>query len=107
MRQAANIHVVDTDEGFLCKQDESVLHALERCGRKGIPSGCRSGGCGVCKIRILKGSYSCKKMSRAQVTEREEEDGYALACRCYPQSDVTLTVVGQMKDTGFEAKSNA
>ena len=107
MKQAANIHVVDTDEGFSCKGDESVLRALERCGRKGIPSGCRSGGCGVCKIRILEGSYSCKKMSRAHVTEHEEEAGYALACRCYPQGDVIVKVVGQMKNNGFKSKSDA
>lgn len=101
MDPSGQIHVLDTDETFVCKGEESVLRAMERCGRKGIPSGCRNGGCGVCKVRILSGEYHCKKMSRAHVSELEEGDGYALACKCFPEGDITLEVIGQMKKRGF------
>ena len=35
-------------------------------------------------------------MSRAQVSEEEEKQGYALACRVYPRSDMRLKVIGKM-----------
>lgn len=91
------INFVGSDENYRCTEKQSVLAGMESLGRKGIPVGCRGGGCGVCKIHISRGDYITKKMSRAQVTEQEEKEGYALACRCYPQGDLDITVVGQMK----------
>ena len=91
------INIVDLNENYRCTEKQSVLAGMESLGRKGIPIGCRGGGCGVCKIHISRGDYMNKKMSRAQVTEQEEKEGYALACRCYPQGDLDITVVGKMK----------
>lgn len=91
-----NIEVSDTGSRFDCRPYETLLSAMGRVGAKGIPVGCRSGGCGVCKIHIQQGDYVTGKMSRAHVTEEEEEQGYALACRCHPRSDLTIQVVGKM-----------
>lgn len=82
---------------FYCRTDESVLAGMRRQGLSEISVGCRSGGCGVCKVRISQGEYECKKMSRAHVTADEEEKGYVLACRCQPLSDLTIEVIGKMK----------
>ncbi|RMF09085.1 MAG: ferredoxin [Alphaproteobacteria bacterium] len=84
------------DEVFECRNNESVLVAMERLGLAVVPVGCRGGGCGVCKVRVLDGWYHTGKMSRAQVTEQEEREGYALACRLYPDGPLVLQAIGKL-----------
>jgi ferredoxin len=86
-----------TDDTFNCAANRNVLKAMEQLGRKGIPVGCRGGGCGVCKVRILTGEYRCRKMSRAHVSEEEQEKGYVLACRCEPQSNLVIEIAGEIQ----------
>ena len=45
---------------------------MERLGRKGITVGCRQGGCGVCKVAVLPGSYVAKVMNRDNVYAEDE-----------------------------------
>ena len=96
-QQAFDVHIQDTGEDYRCPGDRDLLRSMERLGRKGIPAGCRGGGCGVCKVHILEGSVHSKKMSRAHVTPEEQEAGYVLACRSFPLTDVRLAVVGKMR----------
>ncbi len=70
---------------------------MEQLGRKGIPVGCRGGGCGICKIEIVRGDYSCKRMSRAHISVEEEAQGVVLACRTTPQSDLDVRVLGKIQ----------
>ncbi len=93
------VRIEDTGEEYRCPADRDLLRSMERLGRKGIPAGCRGGGCGVCKVHILEGSVRSKKMSRAHVTIEEEAAGYVLACRSFPLTDVRLAVVGKMRKT--------
>ena len=79
-----------TQETFSCTEDTSILIAMGKAGVSNIPVGCRAGGCGVCKVKIMKGDCVRKVMSRAQITEEEEVQGYALACRIFPRSDMLL-----------------
>ncbi len=58
-----------------------------------IPVGCRGGGCGVCRIRVLSGDYETQKMSRKHVRPEDQAIGMALACRVYPRSDLTVEVM--------------
>lgn len=87
---------VETGETLACTDDRSLLASMERLGRKGIPVGCRNGGCGVCKVRVLEGTCERRVMSRAHVSHDEEREGYALACRITPSSDLAVKVVGKM-----------
>jgi ferredoxin len=96
-QQAFDVHIEDTGEDYRCPGDRDLLRSMERLGRKGIPAGCRGGGCGVCKVHILEGSVRSKKMSRAHVTPAEQAAGYVLACRSFPLTDVRLAVVGKMR----------
>ena len=89
--------IEDTQEEYRCREDQHLLAGMEALGRKGIPVGCRGGGCGVCKIVITSGQYTKRVMSRDHVTVEEEAEGCVLACRVKPQSDITLKVVGKMK----------
>jgi len=75
---------------FDCGPDNNVLLASRAAGGRILPLGCRGGGCGVCRVRILSGSAQLKPMSRAHVSVQEEGQGYALACRVYPLSDICM-----------------
>ena len=90
------IYIENTGETFGCRSEDNVLKAMEQLRRKGIPVGCRNGGCGVCKVKVASGRYTTQKMSRACVSVEEEAAGFALACRTHPQSDLKINVVGKM-----------
>ena len=90
--------VVETNEVYLCASAETLLEGMARIGRKCIPVGCVNGGCGVCKVTIVKGKvHKCGPMSRAHVSEEEELQGVLLACRAMPMSAIELEVIGKMK----------
>src|SRR5262245_11364370 len=61
----------------------SLLGALERAAQNTVAVGCRNGGCGVCRVRVLSGAYTKGKMSRKFVTVDQERGRIALACRIY------------------------
>lgn len=83
------VAVEGLDRTFACREDQSLLSALAPIHRLEIESGCRGGGCGVCKIALLEGEVECGKMSAAHA------DGKTtfLACRVYPRSNVRVRVL--------------
>ena len=90
--------LAETSEEYLCGSAETLLAGMVRLGRKCIPVGCVNGGCGVCKVAIVKGSVrKCGLMSRVHVSEEEESQGVLLACRATPMSEIELKVIGKMK----------
>lgn len=89
--------IEDTGETYSCDERESILTGMARLGRRGIPVGCRGGGCGVCKVQVVTGTFEAGIMSRAHVTEEEQAAGAVLACRITPHSDLAVQVVGKMK----------
>lgn len=92
-RPKLSVHVLSSGDTYSCSLDESLLKGMTRLGKRGIPVGCVSGGCGVCKIRIVEGEVRrLGPVSRAHVTEQEEAQGYTLACRVAPTSNVLLEV---------------
>ena len=91
------IEIANTQGYFLCGVEESLLHGMVRYAGKGIPVGCRGGGCGVCKIKILSGDYQTKKMSAQHINADELSAGIVLACKVFPLSDMTLDVIGKCK----------
>ncbi|UCV07066.1 2Fe-2S iron-sulfur cluster-binding protein [Dechloromonas denitrificans] len=91
-----NVVIEETGESFRCSPQESLLVGMERLGKKGIPVGCRGGGCGVCKIEITAGTFQTRVMSREYVSHEDEAAGRLLACRVMPASDIRLRVLGKM-----------
>jgi ferredoxin len=91
-----SVAIANTQERYACRNDQTLLGGMEQLGRKGIPVGCRGGGCGICKVRIEAGRIRCDRMSRSHVTAEEQAQGYVLACRAYPQSDLQLQAVACM-----------
>lgn len=90
------VHIENCGSRFDCADGLDVLRGMEQLGRRGIPVGCRGGGCGVCKVRVLSGDYRTGVMSRACVSVDEQRDGYALACKLVPLTALRIEVVGQM-----------
>lgn len=96
-RPKFTVHVAQTHESYPCATRESLLKGMLRLGRKGIPAGCVNGGCGVCKVRIVEGSVTILgPVSRAHVSQEEEQSGCTLACRVAPATEVRLEVVGKL-----------
>jgi ferredoxin len=70
--------------------DEYVLAALNRSGY-GYRTGCRRGGCGVCKADLLVGRVSYPVTVADEVLpEAEREAGTCLTCRAVPHGHVVI-----------------
>ena len=92
-----DVLIQDSGEHFVCSDERTLLQGMEALGRKGIPVGCRNGGCGVCKVQVTQGRYTARAMSREHVSDEDEGAGRVLACRVRPASDMSLQVLGKMK----------
>ena len=86
-------HVV-TLEGsglqFRCRDDENMLVGMRYHGPDGVQVGCRGGGCGVCRVQVLSGTYTAKKMSKAHITADDLAHNIVLSCRIFPTSDLSV-----------------
>ena len=92
--------IENSGERFQSVDGMSVLAAMEQARCRGIPVGCRNGGCGACKVRITSGRYRTGKMSRAVVSVADEAEGCVLACKTYPESDLGVEAFGRVLQTG-------
>jgi len=83
-----------------CYEGERALVAMERAQGFGrlknlpyrLPVGCRRGGCGVCRVRVIAGEFKTDPMSRAHISEADEAAGLVLSCAIYPLSDIELRI---------------
>ncbi len=78
------------------RQRANRLSAMSASGAKTLQVGCRSGGCGVCRVQVLEGEWRAGQMSRAQIDAWAEQQGHVLACRMYPKTDLRLRAVGRL-----------
>ena len=76
----------DKVEEITCKNDETLLVAMERAGIS-APSLCRVGECGYCRSVLLEGKV---KMIGASLTKAEAENDYIHPCVSFPDSDIVL-----------------
>lgn len=79
---------------FPCSEDISVLVAMEMHGIDAIGVGCRGGGCGICRVRVIEGKYRTGKMSVSKISAKDRDEGFVLACRLYPDSELLLELGG-------------
>jgi len=93
---AYQVTIEETGEQYACNEQENLLVAMARSGRRGIPFGCRGGGCGVCKVEVTSGDYETRVMSRQHVSEEDKAGHRLLACRVFPRGDVSVKVLGKM-----------
>ena len=89
--KAFTITVKDTDICFSCDKDMDVFTAMIRNRKGPICYGCYGGGCGVCRIKIIKGKWHAyKPMSTAHVTKQDIKKGIVLLCCVKPKGDLVL-----------------
>lgn len=80
---------------FVCQEDCNIVTALSKVNGRHPMVGCRGGGCGICRVRVLEGDYTTKTMSKAQVSDEDLKAGITLACRTFPKSDMVLEYLGR------------
>ena len=78
---------------FRAGRDRSLLASMIASGKHWLSIGCRGGGCGVCRIKVIAGQFETLPMNRARVSVEDEASGFALACRVFPQSDMRIIAV--------------
>lgn len=72
------------------KATESLVVALERAGIR-IETACRSGECGFCRTKVLKGEYYvCPENDGRRAADKDFN--YVHACAAYPLSDMTIRI---------------
>ena len=87
---------MDGGESFACAENEKVLSAMERAHLQTIQVGCRGGGCGACRVEVLEGDVEALRMSKTHVDADEAAQGFALACRILPKSDLVIRVAQKL-----------
>ena len=92
------VEVSETGQSFECDAGQNLLEGMRtfRFGApmaEAIPVGCRGGGCGVCRIKVLSGNYELASMSTRHVPDKDREEGLALACRVFPRSDLNIALM--------------
>ncbi|MFT6472290.1 MAG: ferredoxin [Neptuniibacter pectenicola] len=87
------IQVLNQEQEFLCPSGITLLVGMEAINSHCIDVGCRGGGCGVCKIKVINGSFLSKRMSKAHITDEDLKKGVVLACRIFPTSDLKIEVL--------------
>ena len=85
--QQFNIILDGTDKAFKARCGEPLLNSLERNGLA-VDSLCRSGECGVCRIRLLQGEVFMPET--ASLRKTDAVFGYIHTCAAYPVSDITI-----------------
>jgi 2Fe-2S iron-sulfur cluster binding domain. len=71
---------------------ETLFAALRRLDPGLILRGCRNGGCGVCKLRVVSGQYELGLCSASELTPSERAAGWVLSCKATPLSDLVVHV---------------
>ena len=84
---------------FHAAEGQTLLVSSEQSLHKAVDVGCRGGGCGVCRIRVLSGSYEAKVMSKTHIGEFERSNNIVLACRIFPTSDMEVKTLRQPQAT--------
>jgi methane monooxygenase component C len=74
-----------------CGEHEDIVTGALR-QRVLLLSECREGTCGTCRARLESGSYdTLLEHSPHALSDREEEDGWVLACRLQPRGPLSLS----------------
>ena len=75
-----------------CAANETLLDATLRAGLR-VPHGCKTGGCGACKMRLVAGEVDELGGSLA-LSPDERAEGWILPCATRPCSDCMLDTEG-------------
>jgi ferredoxin len=72
-----------------CSPEQTVLAAILGSGAS-VMFGCRGGGCGTCKMRVISGQVEHGRCSAAVLLKEEKESGWFLSCQARALSNLTI-----------------
>lgn len=78
-----------SDRSFSAAPDRSVLDAALDADLR-LAHSCRSGSCGSCRARLLRGTIAYPQGRPLGLSDAEIADGYVLLCQARAQSDLDL-----------------
>ena len=71
---------------------ETILAGLYRRGYA-YRTGCRRGGCGICKVDLLDGAVDYERpVAPTVLSDEEQAAGICLSCRAVPSGDITIAL---------------
>ena len=73
---------------FNSSAEKTIVDSAADFGIK-IPTGCKEGYCGTCKLKLSSGTVSMQHSGG--ISKTEEEDGFILACSSIATSNITVT----------------
>ncbi|MBA4538019.1 2Fe-2S iron-sulfur cluster binding domain-containing protein [Bacillus aquiflavi] len=86
--------MINPEQSFYYHGNEDLLRSAQKNNIK-VPFACRGGGCGLCKVKVVKGNYELGPSSKAVLTDRERKEGYVLACKTYPLSEMEIELISK------------
>lgn len=90
-----NVTIHPTGEIIWVEPDETVLSGLYRAGYA-YTVGCRRGGCAICKVDCLDGTFEYNRpVADTVISDEERTDGTCLSCRAVPVTDITVQLRGE------------
>jgi CDP-4-dehydro-6-deoxyglucose reductase len=83
------IALIPVGHVLVCEPGETVLGAILRSQAR-VMFGCRGGGCGTCKMRLVSGRVDHGRASVAVLPAEERESGWFLSCQARALGDLTV-----------------
>ncbi|MEO1211337.1 MAG: 2Fe-2S iron-sulfur cluster-binding protein [Cyanobacteria bacterium J06638_20] len=91
IRHQGEVHTIQV------KADQTVLAAANEAGLE-LPSSCNAGVCTTCAAQLLSGTVD--QSEGMGISPELQEQGYALLCVAFPQSDLVLET--EKEDTVYD-----
>jgi CDP-4-dehydro-6-deoxyglucose reductase len=99
-----SVRIEPSGHTFRVADGEPVLDAALRHGYT-FPYGCRNGGCGACKGRILSGNVDYGTDRPPALSDVDQARGLALFCQARPATDLIVEVKEVTSAGGLEIKT--
>src|SRR5208282_1848953 len=90
MKDGFSVRLLPFEKSFSCAAGETILAAALRQGLY-LRYGCKNGGCGTCKARLLDGDIEDRVTSMA-LSPQERSEGFILPCTSAPVEDCSLDI---------------
>lgn len=84
------VYLADRPQSFSVDEGETLLAAGLRHGLA-LPFGCQSGGCGSCRVPLIKGEIDYPFAPPA-LSDAERDAGYILMCLARAKTDLTIAL---------------
>ncbi|MDT8385214.1 MAG: CDP-6-deoxy-delta-3,4-glucoseen reductase [Gammaproteobacteria bacterium] len=85
------VRIEPSGHSFIVESDEPILDAALRHGYA-FPYGCRGGGCGACKGRLLSGTVDYGTKRPPALSDEDISRGLALFCQARAMSDLSVEI---------------